>query len=37
VTKTKNKTTGNIKIAENAARKIVPILEECGVRHFGKP
>jgi hypothetical protein len=25
----------NTQLAENAARKIVPIFEECGVRHFG--
>lgn len=29
--------TVNRKLAEKAARKNVPIFEEFGVRHFGKP
>jgi hypothetical protein len=29
-------TADNTQLAENAARKIVHIFEECGVRHFPK-
>jgi hypothetical protein len=33
----KRKNCAQHQLAENAARKILPIFEECGVRHFGKP